>query len=177
MRLSAAALAGAIVAIAGCASEGATTAATPAAAPAPTEVIFYPKNGQSSEQQDRDRYECYLWAVKRTGYDPSQLNLPPTQQVVVRPEVPPGATVLSGAVVGAAMGAAIGSPNSPGEGALVGAMAGSAIGAVAASSQQASAERLSKSRAAEYQARLDAQAATYRRAMSACLEGRGYAVR
>ncbi|MEJ2133432.1 MAG: YMGG-like glycine zipper-containing protein, partial [Gammaproteobacteria bacterium] len=96
---------------------------------------------------------------------------------VVRPEPTPGESVIAGAAVGAAVGAVIGAPNSPGEGALIGAMAGSVMGAAAASSQQANAQRISESRAAEYQARLDAQAATYRRAMSACLEGRGYAVR
>lgn len=30
-----------------------------------TQVYFYPKAGQSAEQQSRDHYDCYNWAVKR----------------------------------------------------------------------------------------------------------------
>lgn len=35
------------------------------------ELFVYPKQGQSEEQQARDRYECHRWAVDQTGYDPS----------------------------------------------------------------------------------------------------------
>lgn len=31
----------------------------------------YPRNGQSQEQQERDRYECHRWAVQQSGYDPT----------------------------------------------------------------------------------------------------------
>ena len=46
----------------------------PPAAPAPrmAELIVYPAHGQSAEQTDRDRYECHTWAVRQTGFDPSQ---------------------------------------------------------------------------------------------------------
>ena len=27
-------------------------------------VYFYPERDQTPEQQDRDRYECYTWAVR-----------------------------------------------------------------------------------------------------------------
>ena len=48
-------------------------AQAPAAAPTPTpDVYFYPQQGQSAQQQARDRYECYLWARQKTGYDPSR---------------------------------------------------------------------------------------------------------
>jgi Family of unknown function (DUF6515) len=33
-------------------------------------VFLYPKNGQSADQQARDRYECYRFAVGQTGFDP-----------------------------------------------------------------------------------------------------------
>jgi hypothetical protein len=36
-----------------------------------SEVIAYPKNGQSPYQQATDRYECYRWAVAQIGYDPT----------------------------------------------------------------------------------------------------------
>lgn len=40
--------------------------------PASDQVFIYPKNGQSAEQQSRDRYECHHYAVEQTGYDPTQ---------------------------------------------------------------------------------------------------------
>jgi hypothetical protein len=36
------------------------------------ELIAYPKNGQSQEQQSKDKYECHRWAAGQTGFDPSQ---------------------------------------------------------------------------------------------------------
>jgi len=35
------------------------------------DVFVYPKDGQSDEQRDRDRYDCYTWAVDQTHFDPS----------------------------------------------------------------------------------------------------------
>lgn len=59
----------------------AKTAAAPAAPPAesprppselsnPTRVAIEPLNGQSADQQARDRYECYRFAVAQSGFDP-----------------------------------------------------------------------------------------------------------
>lgn len=36
------------------------------------QFYVYPKNGQSAEQQSKDRYECHRWAVGQTGFDPTQ---------------------------------------------------------------------------------------------------------
>lgn len=36
------------------------------------ELYVYPKLGQSEQQQADDRFECHKWALKETGYDPSQ---------------------------------------------------------------------------------------------------------
>jgi hypothetical protein len=36
------------------------------------ELYSYPKNGQSPEQQEQDRYECHRWAVDQSGFDPTQ---------------------------------------------------------------------------------------------------------
>jgi hypothetical protein len=42
-------------------------------APRPdTRVYVYPTAGQSEAQLDRDRYECHLWAVLQSGFDPTQ---------------------------------------------------------------------------------------------------------
>lgn len=37
-------------------------------------VFVYPRTGQSSDQQARDRYECYRFAVAQTGFDPMRSN-------------------------------------------------------------------------------------------------------
>ena len=42
--------------------------ASPVPAVQPTKVYFYPLQGQSEAQQDRDQYECFNWAVRQTGF-------------------------------------------------------------------------------------------------------------
>jgi hypothetical protein len=37
-----------------------------------TELIAYPKNGQSADQQSTDKFECHKWAATQSGFDPSQ---------------------------------------------------------------------------------------------------------
>ncbi len=46
----------------------------PSAPPAEAEadLIIYPKNGQSADQQAADRFECHRWAKSQTGFDPTQ---------------------------------------------------------------------------------------------------------
>jgi hypothetical protein len=48
--------------------------AAPGAAPSATQMdlIIYPKNGQSKDQQAADQYECHTWAKGQTGFDPTQ---------------------------------------------------------------------------------------------------------
>lgn len=36
------------------------------------DLIIYPKNGQSKDQQAADQYECHTWAKGQTGFDPTQ---------------------------------------------------------------------------------------------------------
>jgi hypothetical protein len=50
--------------------EGAEKAVATATESGAGDVIAYPAQGQSDEQRDRDRYDCYLWAVQQTGFDP-----------------------------------------------------------------------------------------------------------
>lgn len=35
-----------------------------------SKALIYPKNGQSADQQARDRYECYRFGVTQSGFDP-----------------------------------------------------------------------------------------------------------
>jgi hypothetical protein len=50
-------------------------ASTDAPPPPPSQngdVFVYPKNGQSEEDQSRDKYECHKWAQGESGFDPTQ---------------------------------------------------------------------------------------------------------
>ena len=51
--------------------EGAETAIVEAAQGYSSEIYAYPAQGQSAEQQDRDYYDCHLWSVEESGYDPT----------------------------------------------------------------------------------------------------------
>jgi hypothetical protein len=42
------------------------------AAGAGTDLMAYPKNGQSDAQQKTDKYECHHWATVQSGFDPTQ---------------------------------------------------------------------------------------------------------
>ena len=44
----------------------------PPDSPAQSDLIVYPKNGQSKDQQAADQYECYNWSKGQTGFDPTQ---------------------------------------------------------------------------------------------------------
>lgn len=37
-----------------------------------TDLMAYPKNGQSDAQQKQDKYECHHWATVQSGFDPTQ---------------------------------------------------------------------------------------------------------
>jgi hypothetical protein len=143
--------------------------------PINTTVYAYPLHGQSPEQLDRDRYECYVWAKNQTGFDPSAPNLPAQARVQVVGGPPPGASTAAGAVTGAVIGAAVSNPWDRGFGALAGALIGGAVGASADAAQQARVQQAAAMNGAQY-AEIQHEAADYRRALSACLEGRGYSV-
>jgi hypothetical protein len=152
----------------------------PAAASA--DIFVYAARGQTDRQLDRDRYECHNWAVAQTHYNPSDPHLAPHQQirVVAAPEPPPPHDTIVGAMAGAVIGAAIGSPHDAAQGAVVGAIAGGAMGAASDSARQQQAQRATgsnNSAAQAERARLEQQASDYKRAISACLEGRGYTVK
>jgi hypothetical protein len=144
------------------------------------QVYFSPNLGQSLEKQDRDSYECYLWARKQTGFDPSAPNLAPHTRVAVVPEPPPGTDTAIGAVTGAMLGAVVASRGNRPEGALIGALAGGLVGGAADAARQEEAARLQGQydrRSDQRLAVIERQSSDYRRALTACLEGRGYTVR
>jgi hypothetical protein len=50
--------------------QGAGAGAAPNASS--TDLIAYPKNGQSEDQLGKDKFECHKWALGQTGFDPTQ---------------------------------------------------------------------------------------------------------
>jgi hypothetical protein len=136
-----------------------------------SDMFIYPSKGQSQAQQDKDRYECHSWAVQQTGFDPSRPQAATGQSAQqYQPSKP---HVLQGAGRGAALGAVGGAiTGNAGKGAA----AGAAMGGMAGGFRRRD-ERL---RQADVQADRAAAGnparAAYMRAMSACLQGRGYTV-
>jgi hypothetical protein len=145
-----------------------------------TQVYFYPKAGQIAEQQSRDHYDCYNWAVNQTGFDPGQSAIPTDQRVRVVPMPPPGHDTATLAIAGAVLGALIGGPRHAVGGALIGASSGAIAGAASDSARMESARQQEDAYASRDRVRddrLEEMASGFRRAMSACMEGRGYSVR
>jgi len=169
---------GVVASLLGCATPPPRrTSAPPPPQPVQAQIVVYPAHGQSPDQLARDRYECHTWAVQQSGFDPSQPNVPPGQRVVVQPANPPGTGTAIGAIAGAILGAAIAGPRQAGFGAVFGGLTGAAVGTASDANAQAQANY--------EQSRLDAgynQAAAqggqrsdnYRRAITACLDARGY---
>jgi outer membrane lipoprotein SlyB len=145
-----------------------------------TQIYFYPNQGQSTEQQSRDHYECYNWAVEQTGLDPSVSSIVPEQRVRVVPMPPPGQDTIAMSIAGAVLGALIAGPRHAGGGALIGAASGAIAGAASDISRQESARQMEEAYNNRNQGRdlhKEKKALAFRRAMSACLEGRGYTVK
>jgi hypothetical protein len=165
--------AGATVLLAACVTPPPRTYTVPA--PAPQRVFVYPANGQSAEQTDRDRYECHVWAVQQTGVDPSRADASAYERVVVQPANPPGSGTAVGAIGGAILGALIAGPRDAGAGMVI----GGATGAIVGSASDANAQAQARETQHEYNqsaAAGRARADSYRRAIGACLQGRGYTV-
>ncbi len=144
-----------------------------------TQIYFYPNKNQSTEQQSRDHYACYNWAMDQTSFDPSVSSIAPPQRVRVVPMPPPGHDTVSMTIAGAVLGALIGGSRHAGGGALIGAASGAMMGAVSDASRAEAARQMEEAYQNRYQARdlrKEKKALQFRRAMSACLEGRGYTV-
>ncbi|MCB1887426.1 MAG: hypothetical protein KDH20_07455 [Rhodocyclaceae bacterium] len=152
----------------------------PVAATPPPPPAIYPARGQSDRQLARDRYECYQWAVRESGFDPARsIATAPQPSVRVEPDPPSGVGTATGVLAGAAIGAAVSNSRHNAEGAAVGALLGGIVGAASDSARSAEAARIERdlNRQSAAQATYDARGTAYQRAFSACLEGRGYTVR
>jgi hypothetical protein len=139
------------------------------------ELIIYPSNGQTPEQQEKDEFDCYKWAKGQSGFDPMEVpkaTAPPPQEEAKVGGVGRGAA--RGAVTGLAVGAIAGDA---GKGAAIGAAGGGLIGGARRRDQRAREEKKKEQWAQEQAANYQRNRSNYNRAYSACLEGRGYTVK
>jgi hypothetical protein len=164
---------GLVVLLAGCVEAPPRRVVVPAPDVVQNRIIVYPARGQSPQQLDRDRYECHVWAVNQSGFDPSRAGVPPGERVVVEPATPPGANTAVGAIAGAILGAAIAGPRNAGAGLVLGGVTGAAIGSAGDANAQAQARAEQRQENLSYE-QAQAAAVNYRRAISACLHARGY---
>jgi len=134
-------------------------------------VYVFPAKDQKPEQQAADEQACYSWAVEQSGVDP--LNMPATKPDSV--EKGPDGSAVRGAAKGAVAGAAIGAiAGDAGKGAAIGAAAGGMGGVAGKRKKDAQKEQQAQQKAATTdQAKID----SFKKAYSACLEGKGYTVK
>ncbi len=131
-------------------------------------IVAYPARGQSQEQQQRDRYDCYNWAVQQTGYNPQAQQFGSTA-----PPTSGGPSALRGAAGGAALGAVGGAiGGDAGKGAAIGAATGGLLGGFRRREMEAQQSQMQQQQTAA----AAQQSAGFNRAMGACLQGRGYTV-
>jgi hypothetical protein len=128
------------------------------------------QRGQSLEQTRRDRYECHNWSVAQTGETPlaapaAEPEPRDSDRDLRRERV---SRTIAGAIIGAGIGGLFGDGyrhrRDSVEPVLAGAAVGAAIGAATAGGRE-------RDLAAE-----GAGPSNYLRALTACLEGRGYSV-
>jgi len=129
-------------------------------------AYVYPAKGQSPEQTEKDKAECFAWAKKESGFDPSQ-----PAAVASAPQS--GGQVVQGGARGAAVGAVGGAiAGDAGKGAAIGAASGALIGGV----RRRSDTRNQQAQQTQQQAASDQGRAAFDRAYKACLTGKGYTV-
>ena len=136
--------------------------------------IVFPAKGQSQDQIEQDKFQCYNWAKKETGFDPMKVptaTSPPPQQQARR------GGAVRGAAVGAGAGAIIKSGDSRSRGARRGAAAGALVGGARTQSQMRRDEQARQQWEQEQAAQYAHNRNTYNRAYAACMEGRGYTVK
>ena len=124
------------------------------------------QRGQSLELTRRDRYECHNWAVEQTGESPPAATIVAQQtedekRALRRERI---GRAIVGATIGGALGGLFGDHHEPNEAVLGGAAVGAGIGALTAGAGRKGAKE-------EPEGPSD-----YFRALTACLEGRGYSI-
>ena len=143
------------------------------------EMVIYPSQGQSNEQLEQDKFQCYSWSKNESGFDP--MALPTTSEPPPAKEAQQGG-VARGAVRGTLAGGAIGaiagnSKSDTRTGLRAGAATGALVGGMRRNNQVKKEDQQRKNWE-QQQVNQYAQGRTnYNRAYAACMEGRGYSVK
>jgi len=145
-------------------------------AAAAQDLMIYPAKNQSSQQMERDKFECYSWAKAQTGFDPAAA--PPAAATEPQRKKSVAGGAAKGGLRGGALGLGIGAiAGSAGRGAGIGALAGGTLGAARSSAQNKNVREAQNQQQQNQLAEYQRGRNDYNRAYSACLEGRGYTVR
>jgi len=131
------------------------------------ELMIFPSDGQSEEQQEQDRFACYNWAKGESGFDPMA---PPTATAPPPQEQAQKGGLMRGGARGAVVGGVAGDAGK-------GAAAGAAVGGMRRQDQKRK-EAAQRQQWEQEQQRIYAENRNrYNRAYTACLEGKNYTVR
>ena len=166
-----------------------------AAPGAPTEPFIYPSEGQTAQQEQKDKNDCYGWASQQTGFDPAQeleeqqaaaararQQSQQAQQMAVQQAESTQGQGIVGAAGGAAGGALIGAvAGNAGKGAAIGSAVGLLAGwhhrraeEIAAANQQLMTQQQIAAQSAQQLAVSQQKLANYNLAFKTCMQGRGY---
>jgi len=135
------------------------------------DLYVFPSENQDAETQEADEIACYKWAKEQTGVDP----INPPQIEAEEVDTGPDGTAVRSAARGAAAGAAIGAiSGDAGKGAAIGAAAGGMGGVRGKRQKNAAAQQQAEATAtAQEQELMD----NFKKAFTACMEGKGYTVK
>lgn len=134
-------------------------------------MYVFPAKNQDQATQDKDDTDCYKWAVEQSGVDP----LNPTKVEAAKVDTSPDGTAVVGAAKGAAAGVAIGAiAGDAGKGAAIGAVVGGLAGRRAKNAHDQQQQQANNQAAAEAQTEMSE---SFKKAFTACLEGKGYTVK
>ncbi len=145
------------------------------------EVVVFPAEDQSNEQQQYDETKCYDWAVQRTRIDPRDIKErreDNEDDQIARPNTGPDGSVIGGAVKGAVIGALIGAiTGNAKKGVKIGAIAGGAagLGGKIARNQQSRNEYEQDVANQEIDDAIDKkEIEKFKKAFCTCLDAKGY---
>ena len=181
-------------------AQDSTAGATPAAAPAPAAaaptgaaapaaaaptglgaalgLYVFPAKGQTPEQQGQDEQACYAWSKEQSGIDPVTVKANPDSAMKAasaKVDTAAQGAGARGAARGAVGGAVVGGiAGDAGEGAAIGAVVGLASGRKAKKQAKKQAEQQAAEQSHAWAA---GQIDTFKKGMTACLEGKGYTVK
>src|SRR5215469_2598143 len=157
--------------------------------------FIYPSKGQTAQQEQKDKNECYEWASQQTGFDPAQeleeqqaaaararQQSQQAQQAAVQQIESTQGQGVGGAVGGAAGGALVGAiAGNAGRGAAIGSAIGLLAGwhrrraeEIAAANQQLQTQQQIAAQSAQQLAVSQQKLANYNLAFKTCMQGRGY---